>query len=106
MNGAEAGNPDELAQMLTNWLNQANDPIGSLPAGVTPNEWVAKNFIDSWQKPIRAGLDEIETSLNRALEALKAGNVPKATFEIECSLQTLGDDIRGELGLYEWNRGD
>jgi hypothetical protein len=41
---------------------------------------------------------------SQALEALKASDKDTAVFEIECSLQTLGEDVRDELGLYEWNR--
>lgn len=100
----EPGHPDELLERLTNWLDQANDPVGSLPPNVTPTEWAVRNFIDTWRKPVRAGLDSIEESLNKALAALKAGDTDAAVFEIECSLQTLGEDVRDELGLYEWNR--
>ena len=100
----EPGHPDELRMMLTNWLNQANDSIGSLPAGMTPTACAVRNFIDSWRKPVRGGLDSIEESLNKALAALKAGDTKAAVFEIECSLQTLAEDVRDELGLYEWNR--
>jgi len=56
------------------------------------------------RSPVRAGLDSIEESLKKALQALKAGDKDAAVFEIECSLQTLGEDVRDELGLYEWNR--
>jgi hypothetical protein len=100
----EPGHPDELREMLTNWLNQANDPIGSLPPGVMPTEWAVRNFIDAWRKPVRGSIDVIEEGLNKALEALRAGDSAAAIFEIECSLQTLREDVRDELGLYEWNR--
>jgi hypothetical protein len=100
----EPGHPDELVERLTNWLTQANDPIGSLPAGVSPAEWAVRNFIDTWRKPVRAGLDSIEESLKRALAALKTGDAKSAAFEVECSLQTLAEDVRHELGLYDWNR--
>ena len=100
----EPGHPDALQEMLTNWLNQANDPIGSLPPGVTHTAWAVRNFIESWRKPVRSGLDSIEESLHKALEALKTGDTAAAAFEIECARQTLGEDVRDELGLYEWNR--
>ena len=100
----EPGHPDELLERLTNWLNQANNPVGSLPPNVTPTEWAVRNFIDTWRKPVRAGLDTIEDLLNKALAALRAGDVKAAMFEIECSLQMLGEDVRDELGLYDWNR--
>ncbi len=100
----EPGHPDELRDMLANWLRQANDPVGSLPADKTPTEWAIRNFIESWRKPAGAGLDSIEESLNKALGALKAGHAVAAAFEIECARQTLGECVRDELGLYEWNR--
>ena len=100
----EPGHPDELQQSLTNWLNQANEPIGSLPPDVTPVEWAVRNFIDAWRKPVRSGLDSVEQSLHKALLALRAGDIDSAAIEIECSLQTLGEDVREELGLYDWNR--
>lgn len=100
----EPGHPDELCQMLTNWLKLAHDPIGSLPEGVSPIEWAVRNFIDSWRKPVRASIDSIEESLKTALEALMAGNASTAQLEIECSLSTLAEDLRDDLGLYDWNR--
>lgn len=101
----DPGHPDELCKLLTNWLNQANDPIGTLPPGTTPVEWAVQQFVESWRRPVRGGIDSIEASLNRALEAIKSGDPDKAVFEIECSLQTLAEDVRDELGLYKWNDG-
>jgi hypothetical protein len=46
----------------------------------------------------------MDESLKKALDALKAGNTDAAVLEIECSLQTLGEDLRDELGRYDWNR--
>lgn len=100
----DPGHPDELVKQLTNWLNLANEPTGTLPPGVTPTEWAVRNFIDAWRRPVRAGLDAIEDSMKKALDALKSGDTDAATFEIESSLQTLGEDVRDELGLYDWNR--
>ncbi|HEY3966246.1 MAG TPA: hypothetical protein VGM05_16925 [Planctomycetaceae bacterium] len=100
----EPGHPDELRQLLTTWLNQSSNPLGSIPEGVTPAEWVIRNFISAWRKPVRAGIDAIESSLKTALDALRAGDTPAAVFEIECSLQTLAESVRDELGIYEWNR--
>jgi hypothetical protein len=34
----EPGHPDELVRMLTNWLREAQSPIGSLPEGIAPAE--------------------------------------------------------------------
>jgi hypothetical protein len=46
----EPGNPDELCQMLVNWLNQANDSSGTLlPVGISPTEWAVRQFIKAWR---------------------------------------------------------
>ena len=100
----EPGHPDELRAMLTNWLTQANDPIGTLPAGVSAVEWAVGNFIDAWRKPVRSALDTAEGSLTNALAALRAGDTASAAAEIEDALHTLTEDVRDELGLYDWNR--
>ena len=100
----DPGHPDELKVTLTNWLNQASDPIGSLPEGVTPVEWAVRNFVDAWRKPVRQAVDALELSLKSALEAIEKGDTDQARVEIECSLQALGEDLRDELGLYDWNR--
>jgi len=102
----ESGNPDELCETLTKLLDRANDPIGSLPAGVTPVEWAVRNFIASWRDPIRDGLDNIDEHLAKAIAALAASNVKDAMFEIECARQAVAEDIRVEMGLTQWHRDD
>ncbi len=100
----EPGHPDELCELLTNWLKHANEPFGTLPPGMTPTEWAVRSFINSWRKPVRAAIDSLEESLNKALIAIRSGATEAAIFEIECSLQSLGEDLRDELGIYVWNR--
>ena len=56
------------------------------------------------RRPVRGGLDAVEESLGKALAALKAGDTAVAACEIERARQTLGEDIRDALGLYDWNR--
>ena len=102
----ESGNPDELCKTLTNFLNRANDPIGTLPPGVTPVEWAVRSFIASWRDPIRDSLDNIDQHLEKAMKALDAGNVNDAKSEIECLRQAIAEDIRGELGLTQWHRDE
>ena len=101
----EPGHPDELQSLLTNWLNQANEPTGVLlPQGIAPTEWAVRQFINSWRKPIRSSIDSLEASLQEALSALDRGDVATTRHHVECARQTLGEDLRDELGLYEWNR--
>ena len=42
----EPGHPDELVPTLHNWLREALNPIGSLPAGTDPVECAVRRFID------------------------------------------------------------
>lgn len=102
----EPGHPDELTQQLRNWLRQASDPIGSLPEGTDPMEWAVRQFIDSWRRRVRVGVDSVERSMQKALAAVEAGDTNTASFELGCGLQALTEDIRDSLGLYDWNTTD
>jgi hypothetical protein len=99
----EPGHPDELTKLLKNWLQQAHDPVGSLPEGADPVEWAIRRFIDSWKRPIRSSVEVIEECLNSALELCNAGDSEGAKVEIEGALQLVRESLRDELGLYEWN---
>jgi hypothetical protein len=100
----EPGHPDELRDQLMNWLAQAMSPIGSLPDNTTPAEWVARNFIDVWRKPVRSSLDSIEHMLGEAGLAIQAGENARAISLVDAIRQELAEGVRDRLGLYEWNR--
>ncbi len=104
MSELEPGHPDELKQKLANWLREASDPIGTLPDGMTPTEWAVRRFIDNWRAPIRVAIDSVEDCLAKAIEALQQGHIDEAQKLISAASQTVGDNIRDELGIYEWNR--
>ncbi len=100
----DPGHPDELRELLGNWIAQANDPIGTLPLGTTAVELAVKNFIDCWRKPVRSAIDAVEEALDNAKKAVQSGGTEQAMTEIEIALQGIGDSLRNELGIYEWNR--
>jgi hypothetical protein len=100
----EPGHPDELVKTLRNWIREAQDPIGSLPDGMDSVEWAIRRFIASWAKPVRDGIDEIQGCLSDASEALETGNVAAARRSIDAARQILGESVRDELGLYDWNK--
>lgn len=103
MSELEPGHPDELVRKLRNWLREAHDPIGSLPAGTDPVEWAVRQFIASWAKPVRSSIQVLEECLQASVEALEAGDMAGARREIEAAQQLLGESLRDELGLYSWD---
>jgi hypothetical protein len=106
----ESGHPDELVQVLTNWLRESQSPIGSLPEGIAPVEWVVRQFINYWRRPARNAIDSIESSLQRALDLCSAfpssGSIEAIKEELESAREVLQEDLRDHLGLYDWNRED
>jgi len=102
----EPGHPDELRDQLANWLAEATSPIGSLPPNMPPTEWAARNFIGVCRKPVRLALDSIERSLAEAISAIRSGQTERAINLLDSVHQSIGEDIRDHLGLYEWNRED
>jgi hypothetical protein len=99
----EPGHPDELVRTLRNWLREASDPIGSLPAGTDPVEWAVRRFIKSWADPVRGSIRSLEEHLGSALKVLEAGDVAAARDEIDMARQVIGESLRDELGLYPWD---
>jgi hypothetical protein len=100
MGELEPGHPDELVRTLRNWLREAHDPVGSLPAGTDPVDWAVRQFIASWVKPVRSSIQVLEECLRASVEALEAGNMATARQEIEAAQQLVGESLRDELGLY------
>jgi hypothetical protein len=101
----EPGHPDELLRTLRNWLNQAQSPLGSFPSGTDPLDWVVRQFIDGWREPARDAIDSIEQSLNEAMALCDSGAAPSAIkAQIDIARQTLQEDLRDHLGLYDWNK--
>jgi len=100
----EPGHPDELQQQLANWLAEATSPIGALPEGMTAAEWAARNFIDSWRKPLRLGIDSIENQIAQAITAIRGNQSDLAVRILDGVRQEIAETLRDELGIYEWNR--
>jgi hypothetical protein len=102
----DSGHPDELVQVLRNWLRQSESPTGTLlPEGIDPLEWAIRQFINYWKRPARQSIESIEQNLKRA-SALCNSKSPQneINFEILVALSTLQEDLRDHLGLYEWNK--
>lgn len=99
----EPGHPDELVRDLTNWLREAESPMGSLPDGMDRTEWAVRRFIASWQEPVRGTIDELEECLRAAKTACEAGDLETIRLEIEDAVQIIGESLRDNLGLYKWN---
>jgi hypothetical protein len=101
----EPGHPDEMVIALCNWLRQAHDPIGSLPAGTDPVEWAVRRFIDTWKTEARRSIEAVEESLNEAMALCDSqASFDEIKSEIDTARQTLQEDLRDHLGLYDWNK--
>ena len=100
----EPGHPDELVETLRNWLDQANSPLGSLPAGTDPVNWAIRQFIQSWQRPVRAKLELLEECFEDVVAACERGDTKAAILEIDSARQILQEGLRDHLGLYDWNK--
>lgn len=57
----------EIEQVLANWIDEALSPMGKLPAGTSPAEWVAGQFLTWWrcgfQSQVGGSLDDADRSL-------------------------------------------
>jgi hypothetical protein len=99
----EPGHPDELVRTLRNWLREAQDPVGSLPAGTDPVEWAVRRFIALWAGPVRSSIQVLEERLEFAIQALAVGDTAAARSEVESAQQLVRESLRDELGLYLWD---
>ena len=104
MSELEPGHPDELVQNLRNWLREANSPMGALPEGVDPVEWAVRRFIDIWKADARNAIEGVEWNLVRAIALCDSQSpLDEIKRQIELARETLQEDLRDHLGLYDWN---
>jgi hypothetical protein len=62
-------------------------------------------LIDYCKTPARSAIDGVEESLNRAMGLCDSGApFTEIKNEIDLARQTLQEDLRDHLGLYDWNR--
>ncbi len=101
----EPGHPDELVQVLRNWLQQADSSTGSLPDGMDPVEWAVRQFINYWKTPARNAIELIEEDLAQAMTlCVSNGSLEEIQNTIDSARQTLQESLRDHLGLYDWNK--
>jgi hypothetical protein len=57
----------EIERVLSNWIEQALSPVGTLPPDVTPAQWILEKFLRWWRQDFEDHIDEwigdAETSL-------------------------------------------
>ena len=60
---------DEIEKVLANWIEEALSPVGQLPPGTSPAQWIAGRFLNWWQNAhegnIRDTFDYAESALER-----------------------------------------
>jgi hypothetical protein len=101
----EPGHPDELVQILRNWLREAMSPTGTLPQGMDAVEWAVRRFITVWKTKAQSAIEGVEESLIQAMEMCDAGaSLADIKDEIDMARQTLQEELRDHLGLYYWNK--
>lgn len=101
----EPGHPDELVQILRNWLRESHSPEGTLPEGMDAVEWAVRRFIDTWKTLARSAIESVEESLNQAMALCESGaSLSEIKNEIDMARQILQEDLRDHLGLYDWNK--
>lgn len=101
----EPGHPDELVRILRNWLREAQESTGTLPAETDPVEWAIRRFIDTWKTQARRAIEGVEESLNQATALCDSqSSFDEIKREIDTARQTLHEDLRDHLGLYSWNK--
>ena len=99
MVAGDAEYPNQLARVLRNWLREAHESPGSLPAGIDPDEWAALRFVAWWAGPVRVSLGALDEHLAEADARLADGDVVGARRCLDAIRQLVGEDLRGELGL-------
>ncbi len=91
---------DEIQTMLTNWIEQALSPIGQLPDGVTPADWVAVRFSAWWRDRAGDAIGDAQRATAAVREELmRLGgweDFGEALHEV-IHLQDALDDLRGHM---------
>jgi hypothetical protein len=64
-----------------------------------------RQFIDTWKTRARNAIEGVEESLDRAMALCDSGSpLDEIKSEIDLARQTLQEDLRDHLGLYDWNK--
>ena len=94
----------EIEQVLENWIEEAQSPVGQIADGLSPAAFVAQNFVQWWRNRLDESLGDVESALCNAREELnRLGGWQKfgeALDEI-CRSQEGMADLRVALGLME-----
>jgi hypothetical protein len=92
----------EVEEVLSNWIEQALSPVGRLPEGTRPAEWVAANFCRWWWSRVEDQLGEAEAATSAARDELAhLGGWERCGEALDelCRAQERLSDLRATLGL-------
>ncbi|MFO0950092.1 MAG: hypothetical protein U0835_02865 [Isosphaeraceae bacterium] len=93
---------DEVRDVLAQWIRQANSPLGSLPEGTDPADWVADRLTAWWRDQADDFLGDAERATGAVrVELMRLGGweaFGEALHELIHAEDALGD-LRRILGL-------
>ena len=93
---------NEVETVLANWIRDALSPLGRLPEGVSPAQWVAANFLRWWDREIDQILGEAEgatAGIEAELRGLGGWEKLGEAMEECCHLHDALRSLRGILSV-------
>jgi hypothetical protein len=89
---------DEIEAVLADWIGQALSPIGQLPGGVSPSEWVAARFSEWWRGRTGDAFDDADRAASSLHDELNRTGSDEALHEL-AHLRAALVELRSLLGL-------
>ncbi|MEZ6142142.1 MAG: hypothetical protein R3B84_16395 [Zavarzinella sp.] len=92
----------DIDKVLRNWIDQAISPLGSLPPGTEPAQWVAEHFVAWWRDRVEDDLCRAEYAsqcLRDELSRLNDAERLDEAFHELSHIQDALSDLRASLGM-------
>ena len=93
----------EVEQVLRNWIEQANSPVGALANDADRAQWVTHNFLAWWQSQVKVHLTAVDGGVTRLTDLAKELGISHETEtgdEAFHVLESLQDDLRALKSMF------